>query len=62
MVLINRDVLYTINKEKEKERNKNRKVANEKKKGKKKKNISSFLPIYDATFGGQLAKSKSNSK
>lgn len=61
MVLINRDVLYTINKEKEKERNKNRKVANEKKK-EKKKNISSFLPIYDATFVGQLAKSKSNSK
>lgn len=61
MVLINRDVLYTINKEKEKERNKNRKVANEKKR-EKKKNISSFLPIYDATFVGQLAKSKSNSK
>lgn len=43
MVLINRDVLYTINKEKEKERNKNRKVANEKKKGKKKKTFLRFF-------------------
>lgn len=44
MVLINRDVLYTINKEKEKERNKNRKVANEKKREKKKHFfVSSYL-------------------
>lgn len=63
LVLINRDVLHTINLvdiEKEEERNKNRKVTEEKKR--KKKNISWFLPIYDATFVGKLANSKSNGK
>ena len=64
MVLINRDVLHTINfvdKEKEKVRNKNIKVTKEKKKKKGKKNffVSSYLW---ATFVGKLAKSKSNSK